>query len=57
MAEICTELVILQEGVAYTPATVEYVITENHTLSDILRFVMKHGSMDKQELKHLIDVL
>ena len=57
MAEICTELIMLQEGVTYTPETVEYVITENHTLSDILRFVMKQGSMDKQELKHLIDTL
>ena len=46
MAEIVTPIVALPEGVPYTPGPDEYLITPNHSISDIVRWIQEQGGED-----------
>ncbi len=48
-------LVHLAEGVPYTPGPDEYVITEQHSLEDVLRHLATEAGPDG--CKHLIEIL
>lgn len=47
MAEIKTPVQQLPEGVAYTPGPDEYIVTEKHTIADIVRFAASFAGMDE----------
>jgi hypothetical protein len=47
VAEVMTPLIPLTEGLPYTPGADEYVITERHTLNDILRHVVSESDLDE----------
>ena len=54
MAEIKTDLVKLEVGRPYNPETSdEYVITEDHTIADIVRFLIKIGGAD--DIQYYLD--
>lgn len=56
MSEVKTEVNQLQEGIVYTPGPDEYLVTPNHTLSDLLRFCIDQaGSDGKSEVQYLLD--
>ena len=52
MPELKLELVRLIEGEFYLPGPDEYVITEDNTMHDILRFCIKQG--DIQDVLELV---
>lgn len=52
MPELKLELIRLIEGQPYTPGPDEYVVTENHTLHDIIRFCIQQG--DIQDVLELV---
>jgi hypothetical protein len=55
MAEIRFPVTQLIEGDTYIAGPEEYLITERHTICDVLRFLIdKSGGVD--ELKFLIDL-
>ena len=43
MPEIKTGILKLSEGQEYIPGPNEYVITEEHSIADIARFILAHG--------------
>ena len=49
--EVICEVKMLDEGCGYCPGPEEYVITEEHTISDIIRFAIKMG--DKEDVLYL----
>ena len=55
MSEIKTNLKELVEGELYMPGADEVVITEHHTISDILRHCVKCSGDEIDEIKYLID--
>ena len=56
MSEIINPLIKLTEGIPYNPSSSEeYVITLNHSLSDILRFAIDQS--DIEEIETLINVI
>lgn len=57
MAEIIRRLAALEEGEQYTPKADEHVITEDHSISDVLRFLIEDCKMDKEELIYLIKTM
>ena len=52
MSEIKTKLFKLNEGQSYIAGREDYVITEQHTLTDILRHLVMEGG--KEELVYLL---
>lgn len=57
MSEIKTDLIKLTEGKQYVAGPDQYLITENHTLSDIIRFLIDQSGEDSwQEIHFLIDM-
>lgn len=57
MSEIKTEVKQLEEGKEYIAGCDEYLITENHNLSDILRFVISQGGNDKDHIMYILETL
>ena len=57
MSEIKTEIVKLQEGKQYTAGCDEFLITENHNLSDILRFVIAQAGNDKDHIMSILETM
>jgi len=55
MPEIKTKLIELSENEIYTSKGEEYVITEKHSLADILRFLIDQADNDKGEIKYLLE--
>lgn len=55
MAEIKTPVVKATEGERHTFGPDEYLITENHTLSDILRFLLEQCGDDPSEILHMLE--
>ncbi len=53
MTEVKTSLFKLSEGETYTAEAEDYLITDNHTLSDIIRFCIEQSS--PEEVKCLIE--
>lgn len=53
MGEIKKDLIKLEEGRPYIAGAYDFVITEHHTLSDIVRFCVKQG--DIETIKFLVD--
>lgn len=53
--EIKKELIKLEEGDPYVAGPDEYVITEDHTISDILRFCI--SQTDKEEVTYLLETM
>lgn len=51
--EIKTELIKLEEGSYWVEGEENYLITEEHTLTDIIRFAISQSSYD--EIKYLVD--
>ena len=47
MGEIKREVRQLKEGVPYTPGPDEYVITDEHSISDIVRFAASFSDMEE----------
>lgn len=55
MSEVKTDLIKIETN-TFIEDNHEYIITENHTLTDILRFVVKQeGSIEG--VKYLLDTL
>lgn len=52
MAEVKTDLIKLIEGETYTAEAEDYLIKDDHTLSDIIRFCIEQS--DLEEVKYLI---
>lgn len=58
MAEICTELLKLEEGTMHCAGSEDYVITAKHTIADILRFCMTQaGDTDTSHLRAILDTM
>lgn len=56
MSEVKKDLIKLPEGKPYIAGPDEYVITEAHTLSDILRFLVGCAGKDGHEdIQYLLD--
>jgi pyoverdine/dityrosine biosynthesis protein Dit1 len=55
MSEIKKPLIKLVEGSVYTAGAEDYVITDDHTISDIIRFIYAECGNDISELKYLVD--
>ena len=55
MAEIKQDLIHLKEGESYTAKENDYVITDKHTLNDILRFAI--SCSNKEEIRYLANEL
>jgi hypothetical protein len=55
MAEIKTELFEVEEGKPYIPGPDEVVITEKHTIADIVRYALKCACYDKSEIQYILD--
>jgi len=53
MSEIKKKLIKLREGEVYTASGEDYVITEGHTISDIIRYLVSCDS--KSGIIELID--
>lgn len=53
MTEIKKELLLLIEGEKYTSTGEDYVITENHSIADVLRFLITQ--CDKSEILFILD--
>lgn len=51
--EIKKELIKLEEGESYIPGPDSYVITEDHTLADILRFCVEQ--VDKEDCLYILN--
>lgn len=47
MPEIKKKLIKLPEGSTYTSTGDDYVITEDHTISDVLRFILDQSSISE----------
>ena len=47
MSEIKTDLIKLEEGQAYVAKVDDYVITDEHTLADIIRFMIAQADIDE----------
>lgn len=55
MAEIKTKVEKLEEEKPYTPGQDEYLITENHTISDIIRWLVTDVcNGDKGDIEFLL---
>jgi len=52
--EIKNELKKLNEGESHTSKGEEYVITENHSLNDVLRWLVDQSQGDKYEVTTLL---
>lgn len=50
MAEIINPVVKQEEGTTYVFGPEDYLITEKHTIADILRFAMSQVGNDKEYL-------
>ena len=57
MGEIIRPLKHLDEGEPYTPKADEHVITEDHSISDVLRFVVEQLQGDTSEAIYLINTM
>lgn len=55
MAEIKTDLIMLRAGEVYIAGEDDYVITENHTHCDILRFIV--ADIGVEDVRCLLDSL
>ena len=55
MSEIKTDLIMLRTGEVYQAGDNDYVITDDHTHCDILRFVVADLGLD--ETKFLLETL
>lgn len=53
MTEIKTDLIKLEEGKPYTPGPDEYVITETHSIADIVRYAV--SCADADEVRYFLD--
>lgn len=53
MAEIKTPIIKLKEGQLYIAGSEDYLITEYHTVADIMRFVVSLSDID--DIQYLID--
>ncbi len=60
MSEVITPLIKLEEGQEYTAGPDNFVITEEHTISDILRFVVTgccgHDKSEAETILRLLEV-
>lgn len=57
MPEVKTPLIHLAPGTVHTAGEEDYIITENHTLADILRFCVQHAGNDTNEIKAILEHL
>lgn len=57
MSEIKTKVIQLEEGKQYTAGCDEYLISENHNLSDILRFVISQAGNDKAHVMAILETV
>ena len=57
MIEIKKELIELDCGVQYTPGESDYVITEDHSLADIIRFVVLMSGGDTEDARYILDTI
>jgi hypothetical protein len=57
MAEIIRKLKSLPESEPYIPAADEYVITEDHSISDVLRFCVEQLQGEKSEVAYLLETM
>lgn len=57
MAEIMRKLIPLNEGESHTSSGEEYVITEDHSISDVLRFALTQAGNDKSEIEYLLNTM
>jgi len=55
MSEIKKPLIQLGEGSTYTAQAGDYVITEDHSINDIIRFIYVQMGNDLSYLKYLVD--
>ena len=46
MPEVKRDLIELKEGVPYDPGPCDWVITEHHSIADILRYVVDVSDID-----------
>jgi len=57
MAEIKKDLLRLNEHHTYTPSGEVYVITEDHSINDVVRWVLRQLQDDKSELEYLLKTI
>jgi hypothetical protein len=58
MAGVLTRpLVRLREGIAYWPGPDEFVITEQHSIDDVLRHLIGECGGDKAELLAILETI
>jgi hypothetical protein len=55
MSEIKKELIFLDEGDSHISKGEEYVITEDHSINDVVRFAINQLGGDKSDIQYLID--
>ena len=55
MSEIKKPLIKLLDGSTYIAMDGDYVITEDHSVNDIIRFIYEQMGTDISELKYLVD--
>ena len=53
MAEIKKDLIPLVEGEAYTPGAGEFVVTDDHSIADVVRFAV--SCSDKEDVEFILD--
>lgn len=54
MSEIKYDLIKLESGNKHVSEGEEYVITENHSINDVLRFCVEQLQGDKDEILYLL---
>ena len=55
--EIKKPLIAMQSGQTHTAQGVEFVITEDNTFNDIMRWLVEQMDGDKSEVKNLLELL
>lgn len=57
MSEIEASLIKLENGDNYTASGDEYVITENHSISDVLRHLIVEAGGNVDDIKYILDTV
>lgn len=57
MSEIKTKLTELKEADFYTAKGDEYVITEDHSIADVLRHLISEAGGDADDIKYILNTI
>lgn len=57
MSELKRDLTKLEEGKTHTAGADQYLITEDNSISDVLRFCVEQSGNDKSEVQYLLDTM